>query len=226
MAATLYIVATPIGNLEDMTQRALRVLGAVDVILCEDTRHTLQLLNHFNIKKPLQSYHQHSNEEKTEAIFGLLRQGKSLALVSDSGTPTISDPGGRLVRRVREEFGDGVTISPIPGASALTAAASVAGLPTDEFLFLGFLPHKKGRNKLFDEVAACKRTVIFYESPYRIKKAMEQLQERCAPDRQVVVCRELTKKFETLYAGTLSDVAQKILGEEPRGEYVVVIGKK
>lgn len=223
---TLYVVATPIGNLEDMTQRALRVLGEVDVILCEDTRHTLQLLNHFSIRKPLQSYHQHSSEEKIQDVFDMLRQGKNIAVVSDGGTPAISDPGGKLVKRVREEFGDEVTISPIPGASAVTAAASVAGMPVDEFLFMGFLPHKKGRNKLFDEIAASARTVIFYESPYRIKKAIEQLQERCDPERQIVVCRELTKKFETLYAGPLSEVAAKIVVEEPRGEYVVVVGRE
>lgn len=220
---TLSVIATPIGNLEDITLRALRVLKEADVILCEDTRQTLKLLNHFSISKRVLSYHQHSNEERTQEILDMLRAGQSIALVSDSGTPGISDPGGKLVRRAREELGDEVVISPIPGPSALTAAASVAGVPTDEFLFLGFLPHKKGRQTLFKEIADCERTAIFYESPHRIRKAMESLTEVCSPERTVIVCRELTKKFETITSGPLEEVVQKILSEEPRGEYVVIV---
>lgn len=220
---TLSVIATPIGNLEDITLRAIRILTEADVILCEDTRQTQKLLGHFDIHKRILSYHQHSNEERTQEILDMLRQGKNIALVSDSGTPGISDPGGKLVRRARDEFGDGVVIRPIPGPSALTAAASVAGVPTDEFLFLGFLPHKKGRQTLFKEIGACERTVIFYESPHRIRKAMESLKEVCSLERTVIVCRELTKKFETITSGPLEEVSQKILTEEPRGEYVVVV---
>lgn len=223
---TLSIIATPIGNLEDITLRALRILKEADVILCEDTRETQKLLGHFDIHKRIMSYHQHSSEERTQEVLQLLREGSQVALVSDSGTPGISDPGGKLVRRVRDEFGAASAIVPIPGPSAVTAAASIAGVPTDEFLFLGFLPHKKGRQTLFKEIGECERTVIFYESPHRIRKAMEQLKEACSPERTVVVCRELTKKFETIVAGTLEYVSIKILSEEPRGEYVVVVAGK
>ena len=192
---TLFIVATPIGNLEDITFRALRVLKEVDVILCEDTRQTQKLLIHFQFQKRMISYHQHSSEERTQEIIDMLREGKQVALVSDSGTPGLSDPGGRLVRRVREELGAEVVITPVPGPSALTAAASVAGLPVSDFLFLGFIPHKNGRQTLFRKIGESERTVVFYESPHRILKAMQQLEENCDPDRQVVICRELTKKF-------------------------------
>ncbi|HCJ52730.1 MAG: 16S rRNA (cytidine(1402)-2'-O)-methyltransferase [Candidatus Kerfeldbacteria bacterium RIFCSPLOWO2_01_FULL_48_11] len=223
---TLFIVATPIGNLEDITFRALRVLKEVDVILCEDTRQTQKLLIHFQFQKRMISYHQHSSEERTQEIIDMLREGKQVALVSDSGTPGLSDPGGRLVRRVREELGAEVVITPVPGPSALTAAASVAGLPVSDFLFLGFIPHKNGRQTLFRKIGESERTVVFYESPHRILKAMQQLEENCDPDRQVVICRELTKKFETIVAGTLSEVAGKIRSEQPRGEYVVLIEGK
>ncbi len=223
---TLSVIATPIGNLEDITLRALRILKECDAVLCEDTRQTQKLLGHFDIHKRVISYHQHSSEERTQEILDLLRAGRKLALVSDSGTPAVSDPGGRLVRRVRDEFRSDVIINPIPGPSAVTAAASVAGVPTDEFLFLGFLPHKKGRQTLVKEIADCKRTLIFYESPHRIHKAMEQLKEVLDPERMIVVCRELTKKFETIVSGPFEEVSTKILSEEPRGEYVVVVAGK
>ena len=155
---TLYVVATPIGNLEDITLRAVRTLKEVDFILCEDTRVTKNLLKRYEIDRPLISYHAQSRLSKVEKIFGLLEEGKNLALVSDAGTPTISDPGCLLVSQIRERFGDSVLIVPIPGASASVAALSTSGFPTSEFLFLGFLPHKKGRETLFKEIATSKRT--------------------------------------------------------------------
>ena len=223
--STLYIVATPIGNLEDITLRAVRILKEVDVIACEDTRQTQKLLQHFDIHNKLISYHQNSSAHKTEGIVEMLKEGKSMAVVTDGGTPGISDPGWRLVNEVQTALGDRVSIVPIPGPSAVITAASVAGIPVDEFMFIGFLPHKKRRNSVIKEIADSERTVIFYESPYRIKKAMTQLVELCDPERRITVCRELTKKFETLYTGTVKDVAERILAEEPRGEYVVVVGR-
>ena len=151
--AILYIVATPIGNLEDITLRALRILREVDLIICEDTRVTKKLLQHYNISKATESYHEHSKLSKVNKIISLIKEGKSIALVSDSGTPTLSDPGARLVAQVRDELGENVKIITIPGPSALTAAFSISGVPSSEFLFLGFLPHKKGRETLFREIA-------------------------------------------------------------------------
>lgn len=220
---TLYIVATPIGNLEDITLRAIRILKEADIILCEDTRQSQKLLAHLGIHKQLVSYHQHSGFQREDEIIQYLKEGKTLALVSDGGTPAISDPGGKLVSLVREKLGTDVQIVPIPGPSAVTAAASAAGMPVSDFLFLGFIPHKKGRNKLFDEIAQSKRSVIFYESPHRIQKSIKQLAERLCPERKVVICREITKKFETITAGTIKEVAQKVQNEKPRGEYVVVV---
>jgi 16S rRNA (cytidine1402-2'-O)-methyltransferase len=224
--ATLYVVATPIGNLEDMTMRALRILSEVDFILCEDTRHTLQLLNHFNIKKSLISYHQHSQVQKIEAIITLLREGKNLALVSDAGTPAISDPGGVLVQAIIDQMGDAVRIEPIPGVSALTALASVAGLPTDKFIFLGFLPHKKGRQTLFNQIKESEQTVILYESPHRIIKTLESLAGILEETRQIVVGRELTKKFETIYRGSATKVLGQLQKDKVLGEFVVVVAGK
>lgn len=224
--AKLYIIATPIGNLEDVTLRALRILKEVDFIICEDTRHTLQLLNYFQIKKSLISYHQHSRLQKIDEIIGLLKQGKNLALVSDAGTPGISDPGNVLVRKVVDELGESVQVIPIPGACALTTLASVAGLPTDKFLFLGFLPHKSGRQKLFEVIKNSDQTVIFYESPYRILKTLEALAAILEPTRQLVIGRELTKMFETIYRGTALEVLEKVKAGEVRGEFVVLVEGK
>ena len=171
----LYIVATPIGNLEDITLRALRVLKEVDMILCEDTRVTKKLLNHYDIKTPTMSYHAHSKLSRVEKIFELIRVGKDLALVSDAGTPTISDPGVLLVQQVREEFGNEVDIVAIPGPSALVSALSVGGITSAQFTFYGFLPHKKGRETIFKEIADSKRTSVFYESPHRLLKTIGEL---------------------------------------------------
>ena len=224
---TLYIIATPIGNLEDITLRALRILKEVDYILCEDTRHTLKLLNHFEIKKSLISYHQHSGLQRVNHIIELLRGGQQLALVTDAGTPGLSDPGGVLVAKVVEELGNRAKIVPVPGASALGSIIAVAGLPTDRFTFLGFIPNKKGRQTLFNFINESEKTVIFYESPHRILKTLTSLAELLDEKRQVVVGRELTKKFETVYRGSGREVLAKLQADEVKGEFVVLVaGKK
>lgn len=236
--STLSIIATPIGNLEDITLRALDTLRAADVILCEDTRVTKKLLDRHAIKKQTLSYHTHSTVARVEEIIAMLREGKNVALVSDAGTPGISDPGAELVRRVREELANeirakDVRIEAIPGPSALTAALSIAGVPCAEFTFLGFLPHKKGRETLFKEIAASERTMVFYESPHRIMKTLESLEEhlghvsdRRAPQK-VTVCRELTKMFEEVVQGTAKEVKNHF-EEHPdtiKGEFVVIVAK-
>jgi 16S rRNA (cytidine1402-2'-O)-methyltransferase len=228
--STLFIVSTPIGNLEDITLRALRVLKEVDLVLCEDTRVTKKLLDHYEITTPTLSYHAHSKLAKVDQIFTLLREGKNLALVSDAGTPTISDPGVLLVKQVQDEFGDEVKIVPVPGASAALSALAVSGLPSSDFLFLGFLPHKKGRETLFKEVAASKRTVVFYESPHRILKALASLADHLETEsrnteRQVVVGRELTKLHEEMVSGTAGEILNYFTNnpEHIRGEFVVMV---
>ncbi|OHA85222.1 MAG: 16S rRNA (cytidine(1402)-2'-O)-methyltransferase [Candidatus Yonathbacteria bacterium RIFOXYD1_FULL_52_36] len=222
---TLSIIATPIGNLEDITLRALRVLKEADLVLCEDTRTTAKLLQKYEIKVPTMSYHAHSKLAKVDKIFALLEEGKNLALVSDAGTPCISDPGVLLVAQVRARFGDAVSISPIPGPSAVISALSASGLPASDFLFLGFLPHKKGRETLFKEIAASTRTVAFYESPHRIEKALASLSLHTGEDRRTVVARELTKIHEEFFSGTAAE-AQAFFTKNPgkvRGEFVVIV---
>jgi 16S rRNA (cytidine1402-2'-O)-methyltransferase len=222
--ANLYIVATPIGNLEDLSLRALRILKEVDLILCEDTRVTKKLLDRYRIEKPLLSYHQHSKLQKLDYIISLLKGGKNLALISDAGTPGISDPGGKLVNEVVKWLSDQVKIVPIPGPSALTCAASVSGFPMDKFLFLGFPPKKKRRKRFFKEVIESKHPVIFYESPYRITKTLKEL-GRMNEELGVVVCRELTKKFEAIYRGKINEVIEEIEKNQIRGEFVVIVRK-
>ncbi|MCI0532612.1 16S rRNA (cytidine(1402)-2'-O)-methyltransferase, partial [bacterium] len=221
---TLFIVATPIGNLEDVTFRALRVFKEADVILCEDTRVTGKLLKHYGIATPTLSYHARSGKAKYDKIFDLLHAGKNLALVSDAGTPAISDPGSFLISAVKEEFGDEIKIAPIPGASAVTAALSAGGVPAPSFLFLGFLPHKKGRETLFKEIAESERTVVFYESPHRIMKALESLRQH-APERKITLARELTKIYEEFLFGTAEELLALLLKdkEKIRGEFVVIV---
>ena len=201
-----YVVGTPIGNLEDITLRAVRVLSETDLILCEDTRVTKKLLDKYKIKTPTWSYPSDNlkpsadnSNFKTEKILEMIEAGKTLALVSDAGTPTISDPGSVLVAKIKEKFSD-IEIVAIPGPSALISALSVSGLPASAFTFLGFLPHKKGRETLFKEMAEADRTVVFYESPHRILKALVSLQ-KFIPDRKIVIARELTKVFEQVVAG-------------------------
>ncbi|MDD5071768.1 MAG: 16S rRNA (cytidine(1402)-2'-O)-methyltransferase [Patescibacteria group bacterium] len=173
----LYIVGTPIGNLEDISLRALRILGEVDFVLCEDTRVTKKLLEHYKIKTPTISYHQHSDLSKTDYILDLLGQGKDLALVADAGTPGISDPGGKLVQAVSEKFGEDMKIESIPGPSAITAALSISGIPTDKFIFMGFPPHKKGRQTFLKKIIESNYPVVVYESKHRIIKFLEELKE-------------------------------------------------
>lgn len=222
---TLFIVATPIGNLEDITLRALRVLKEVDLVLCEDTRVTKKLLSHYDITVPTESYHSQSSLHKTEKVITMLREGKNLALVSDSGTPTISDPGNKLVATVREALEDEVAIVPIPGPSAVTAALSVAGLPSATFTFLGFLPHKKGRETLFAEIASSERVMVFYESPHRIEKTLTSLTEHLGEDRRVVVAREMTKVFEEVVSGLPHEVQTYFQDntDKVKGEFVVMV---
>lgn len=217
----LYIVATPIGNLQDITLRALAALKEADLILCEDTRHTLKLLNHFEIKKPLLSYHQHSQLQKIEQIIQLLQEGKTLALVSDAGTPGVCDPGNKLIEAVLEKL-PAAQIIPIPGSSALAALLSVAGIEIDRFLFLGFLPIKKHRQDFLRQIVESPYPVVFYESPYKILKTLKEI-EKLKPDLKIIVAKELTKMFEKIYRGGLKEVIEQIEKDKPRGEYAVII---
>ncbi len=223
--STLYIVATPIGNLEDISSRALRILSGVDLILCEDTRKTKKLLNHFGIKNRTLSYHQHSKIKKTEKIMGFLEGGKNLALVSDSGSPGISDPGNNLIDKLKERLGDKVKVVPVPGPSALISLASVSGFPMNKFLFLGFAPAKRKRNKFFKKIAGYDYPVILYESPHRILKTLKEIKEATG-NRELVVGRELTKKFETIYRGNIDEVTEKIKKDKKKGEFTIVINRK
>ncbi len=225
---TLYIVATPIGNLEDMTMRAIRILKEVDVILCEDTRTTGVLLKHYEIKNKTMSYHAHSTSGKENVIIEMLRSGKNLALVSDAGTPCISDPGVLLVSNVYKEFNDNAKVIPIPGASALVTALCASGISTANFTFLGFIPHKKGRETLFKDIALNNENVfVFYESTHRILKTLEQL-EKNNPDRSIILARELTKKFEQFKKGTATELLTylKQNTEKQKGEFVVIVDKE
>ncbi len=219
----LYIVGTPIGNLEDITLRGLRILKEVDFILCEDTRQTKILLDRYEIKTPTLSYFQHSSFSKVNQIIDLLKQGRNLALVSDAGTPGISDPGNKLIKMVLKEIPD-MKIEPIPGACAAIAALSISGLPTDKFVFYGFLPHKKGKETILKEIINNKFTSVFYESTHRILKTLNKLEDLGLGDKQVVVCRELTKKFETIYRGNIEQVLSVLEKDVTKGEFVVVVG--
>ncbi len=263
---SLFVVATPIGNLNDVSIRALKTLKSVDLILCEDTRVTKKLLIRYEINTPTLSYHQHSKLKKVNYILELLKQDKNLALVSDAGTPGISDPGNKLINFLTTRPGPVAKIIPIPGPSAVTAAVSVSGLPVDKFVFMGFPPHKKRRKKYFQEMVSSKYTVIFYESPYRILRSLRDLSAESNADsprlasqgrgkyaevtlkqsasnqftpldaklsngasqrrfsgRQIVVCRELTKKFETIYRGTIEEVIEQIKRDKIKGEFVVLV---
>lgn len=225
---TFSVVATPIGNLDDITLRALDVLKKADFILCEDTRMTKRLLDRHNIQGKTISYHAHSKLSKIEEIVGLLRDGKNLAMVSDAGTPAISDPGAELVRKIRREFEVEIKegklkIESIPGPSALTGALSIAGISCAEFTFLGFLPHKKGRETLFKEIAVSERTIVFYESPHRIMKTLESLLGM--NEKIVTVCRELTKIYEEVISGSPEEVKDYFEKnkDKVRGEFVVIV---
>lgn len=225
----IYIIATPIGNLEDITLRALRVLKEVDLILCEDTRVTKKLLDRYEIKKPLLSYHHHSRLSRVEKIQRILGEGKNLALVSDAGTPGISDPGNELVAQLAKVQPSqllrlNLSIIPIPGPSAITCLASVAGINMSRFTFLGFPPHKKGREKFFHEVAESKYPVIYFESPYRFLKNLELL-EKLKPDAKLIVGRELTKMFEEIQRGGVTDIRGYFENNKQKikGEFVIIV---
>ncbi len=231
--STLFVVATPIGNLSDISERAKETLRSVDVVLCEDTRVTGKLMAYLKDRPPLTpplkgggpelvSYHQHSDQSKTSKIFDFIKEGKDIALVTDAGTPSISDPGGRLVEELVNHFGVQLKIVPIPGPSAIISALSVSGFPADEFLFLGFPPNKKGRQTYFDRVAKIASTVVFYESTHRIFKTLDEINARC-PDRPIMVGRELTKMYESLYRGTASSVTEQLKLTSIKGEFVIVI---
>ena len=217
----LYVVPTPIGNLDDITLRAVRVLSDVDLILAEDTRTTQVLLRHLGIEKRMWSHHKFNEHSAVEAVARTIESGETVALVSDAGTPGISDPGFLLVRTCLEH---GIEIETLPGATAFVPALVDSGFPCDRFCFEGFLPAKKGRAKRLRQLAGEERTMIFYESPYRLTKTLEQFAEVFGPERPVSVSRELTKKFEQTVRGTLAEVAAHFAAHEPKGEIVVVLG--
>lgn len=216
----LYIVSTPIGNLEDITLRALRILKEVDLIAAEDTRHTQILLNKYEIKNRTTSYHSYSSDHKLESIVAELKAGKSVALVSDAGTPGISDPAYSLIKRAIEED---IKIVPIPGASSLLSAIVMSGLPMNQFLYLGFLPVKKGRQTLFKSLATESRTVVIFESPHRLLRTLSDLSTHLG-DRPISICREITKIYEEAWRGTIPDAVHYFTDKKPKGEFVLVIG--
>lgn len=221
MPGTLYLVATPIGNLEDITLRALRVLRECDAVAAEDTRHSGQLLKHFGISKPLLSYFQFNEAKRSEEIIERLRRGEKIALVTDAGSPGISDPGERVVRAATAA---GLRVEPVPGACALIAALTASGLPAEEFHFVGFLPHKSGqrKNKL-ESLKTIRGVLIFYESPFRIEKLLGELNE-AYPERDVVLGREITKKFEEFLRGKPAGLLEIAAKRNLKGEFVVMVG--
>lgn len=219
----LYVVATPIGNLEDISYRAVRILSEADLVAAEDTRHSALLLSHYGIKTPMQALHEHNEDQVTGRILERISSGQAIALISDAGTPLISDPGYRLVRAARET---GLPVYSVPGPSAVTAALSVAGLPPDHFVFEGFLPSKTtARKKTLEQLCRETRTLVFFESSHRIEAAISNMAEVFGPQRLAAVCRELTKKFETVLRAPLIEISEKLAADknQTRGEFVVVV---
>ncbi|MBN8692607.1 MAG: 16S rRNA (cytidine(1402)-2'-O)-methyltransferase [Bacteroidetes bacterium] len=223
MSGKLYIVPTPIGNLEDITLRALRILKECDLILAEDTRTSIFLLKHYQIDKPLKSYHQHNEHQTVQYIVDTIQSGKTIALISDAGTPGISDPGFLLVR---ESIKAGISIETLPGATAFVPALVNSGLPCDSFVFVGFLPQKKGRQTKLLSLKEETRTMVFYESPFRLVKALEEFKEHYGGDRLVAVSRELTKLHEENFRGTVDEVLAHFNTKQVKGEIVIVLGGK
>lgn len=219
-STVLYLVPTPIGNLSDMTYRAVDVLSSVDIILAEDTRTTGKLLKHYEIAGAMQSFHAHNEHKKTDYVLDQFRTGKRVALVSDAGTPGISDPGFLLVRAAVEQ---GYKVECLPGATAFVPALVKSGIPSDRFVFEGFLPHKKGRETKIKEISLESRTVVLYESPHRLLKTLKQLGRFCEADRRISVSRELTKKFEETLTLPLSKMIEYFEERAPKGEFVIVI---
>ena len=223
MAGMLYLCATPIGNLGDMTPRVVETLRSVDVIAAEDTRNSIKLLNHFEIKTSMTSYHEYNKVEKADYLIGQMQQGKDVALVTDAGTPAISDPGEVLVRKCQEA---GITVTSLPGAAACITALTLSGLPTRRFCFEGFLPaDKKEKAQILEELQEESRTIILYEAPHHLARTLGELYETLG-DRRMTLCRELTKKFETVLPTTIKEAQALYESEEPRGEYVLVVEGK
>lgn len=220
---TLYLVPTPVGNMEDMTLRAIRILKEADLVLCEDTRTSGILLKHFEIKNRLLSHHKFNEHSTSAGIVNRLKAGETIALISDAGTPGISDPGFFLAR---EAAASGITVQTLPGATAFVPALVSSGLPCDRFCFEGFLPQKKGRKTHLESLADEMRTMIFYESPYRVVKTLSQFAEVFGADRQVSCCREISKVHEESVRGTLAEVINHFEETEPRGEFVIVVAGK
>ena len=219
---TLYVVSTPIGNLEDITLRALEVLQKVDLIAAEDANHTGILLKRHDISKRMIRYHEHNEERRAQELLSFLEAGDSIALVCNAGTPTLSDPGYRVIKLAAER---GIPVVPVPGASALLAALVMSGLPTDRFLFEGFLPRKKGRAGRLQSLAAFDGTVVIYESPLRVSDTLSDILTHFG-SRRMAFCRELTKKFESMVRGTVGEVLANVSQQPPKGECVLVIGKE
>lgn len=220
MPGTLWIVATPIGNLEDLTMRAARVLREADLVVCEDTRVTSKLLKALEISKKTLSLHEHSDAGKIRSLIEMLERGQSIAYVSDAGTPGVNDPGGKLCAAA---FHAGFSPMPIPGASALSGAISVCGFPMERFSYVGFAPHKKGRETFFRELAEREEATVFFESTHRIEKAIVALQKELDPKRLVCICRELTKMHETILRGPIDEIAKKLHDSSLKGEFVIII---
>lgn len=219
MAGTLYLCATPIGNLGDMTPRAVETLKSVDLIAAEDTRNSIRLLNHFDIHTPMTSYHEYNKVEKAHVLIRQLHEGKDIALITDAGTPAISDPGEVLVQLCRKE---GIRITSLPGPAACIVALTLSGLPARRFCFEGFLPaEKKEREAVWEDCENEARTIIFYEAPHHLKRFLQELFDRLG-DRKIALCRELTKKFEDVMCVTVSEAIRYYEGNDPRGEYVIV----
>ncbi len=225
--STFYVVATPIGNLEDITLRAICILKEVDIVLCEDTRVTKRLFEKHGISTHMMSYHAQSGETKVELILENIASGKNIALVTDAGTPGISDPGSLLISKIRELYPD-LSVVSVPGPSALTSALSIAGVPTHEFIFLGFMPHKKGRETLFKEIRESERTIVFYESTHRIIKTLESLKKFLEnTNKKVTLAREITKIYEEVIQGTSEEVLEVLskTPEKQKGEFVVIVSQ-
>lgn len=219
MQGILYIVSTPIGNLEDISERAINTLRQCNLILCEDTRTSSVLLNHYSIKNKLMSYHAHNEEKETQKIIDLLNHGNIVSIITDGGTPGISDPGMKLVN---ECIRNNIKVSPIPGADAFMTALVMSGFEIKSFYFEGFIPQKKGRQTKLKEIAGRKQMTVFYESPFRVKKLIRELNEIC-PSREIALCRELTKKFEEVIRGRVKDLHRDVNNIKDKGEFTVII---
>ncbi|MDD6844919.1 MAG: 16S rRNA (cytidine(1402)-2'-O)-methyltransferase [Clostridia bacterium] len=224
LRGTLYLCATPIGNLEDITFRVLRTLKEVDIIAAEDTRNSIKLLNHFDIKTPMTSYHEYNKVEKARTLVDKMLKGASVAVITDAGTPGISDPGEELVRQCHEA---GIRVTSLPGPAACVTALTMSGLPTRRFCFEAFLPYdKKERKEVLSELASETRTIIIYEAPHRLKSTLKELSDVLGEDRKLSVCKELTKRYENVFLTTFQEACEYYDNNEPKGEYVLVIQGK